>query len=170
MSLSAMSFAQKVGKGCCLTAANRPRIQKKRCEFSVRSHPRNFLYQFVSLELKSLESFLTPPLSKGKHPVSVPGTGPGSAPRTGPCFFLQCLCPLQPPPTAGHLRGSSRSSLSTCRMFGMSFDLGWSFGLTPLRVRLPLAAFGGAFHQGFVIYCDCLFLTSAKCTVALTTF
>lgn len=84
-----MNFVPKVGNGCCLIGANGPRVQKERCELLVRSHPRNFLYQFVSLELKSLESFLTPPPSKGKHPVSVPGTNPGNAPWTEPTASLQ---------------------------------------------------------------------------------
>ena len=49
-----------MGKACCLTGASGPRIQKKCHELLVYSHPRNFPYQFVSLELKSLESVLIP--------------------------------------------------------------------------------------------------------------
>lgn len=86
MSISPWPWFKSLGEGCGLAGANGPRIQKKR-GLLVRSHPRNFLYRFVSLEMKSLERFLVPLPSKGKHPVSVPGTHPGNAPRTGPRFL-----------------------------------------------------------------------------------
>lgn len=71
--------------------SNRTPNPKKCCEFLVLSHPTSFLSQFVSLELKSAESFLTPQLSEGKHPVSVPGPSPGNAHWTGPASSLQFL-------------------------------------------------------------------------------
>lgn len=117
-SLSLHELGSEDGKGL-LPHGQCTRIQK-RCALLVHSHPSSFLYQFVSLELKRLESFLTPPSPPGKHPVSVPGTGPGNAPWTGPISPARPR-PLQPRPTSGHCGGSLRSLLSTLKMFGISF-------------------------------------------------
>lgn len=140
---------KRLGKGHYLSGANKPRIQKKCCELLVYSHPRNFLSQFVSLELKSLESFLIALPPQGKHPVSVPGTHPGHAPRQGPTSSLQCLCPLQPLPTSGHFWGSLRSLLSTLKMFGMSFLHRSVFWTDSLRVAAGFGSFRGCLSSRF---------------------
>lgn len=90
---SARKYCSKLRIGMLPHWSNRTPNPKKCYEFLVLSHPTSFLSQFVSLELKSAESFLTPQLSEGKHPVSVPGPSPGNAHWTGPASSLQCLWP-----------------------------------------------------------------------------
>lgn len=135
------------------------------CALLVQSHPSCFLYQFVSLELKHLESLLTPPSPPGKHPVSVPGTGPGNAPRTGPAS------------PEGHVLFSPANFWPLWRLFkviAVNSQNVWNILLTLINLSdsLPEVAAGSSsfLRMPFTRLCHYSGRLSATCATAFTHF